>query len=139
MLPSTARLWRGGATGPNGSLWCAPPLMPSTGFMQAYVGGALAPLYEMNFLWVYISVPPSAVDLACWLSPPTVQGAVAAGLWAATGPQSRRRSAAGSLLLALVGGTFTGAYLMWEFFPNQPLLQVGSLAYTACQCCLGKE
>ena len=49
---------------------------------------------------------------------------MAAGLWAATGPQSRRRSAAGSLLLALVGGTFTGAYLMWEFFPNQPLLQV---------------
>ena len=56
-----------------------------------------------------------------------MQGAVAAGLWAATGPQSRRRSAAGSLLLALVGGTFTGAYLMWEFFPNQPLLQVGPL------------
>ena len=53
-----------------------------------------------------------------------MQGAVLAGLWAATGSQSRRRSPGGSLLLALVGGTFMGAYLMWEFFPNQALLQV---------------
>ena len=38
MPPSTARPWRGGATGPSGSLWCAPTLIPSTGFMQAYLG-----------------------------------------------------------------------------------------------------
>lgn len=28
------------------------------------------------------------------------------------------------MLLALVGGTSIGAYLMWEFFPGQPFLQV---------------
>ena len=28
------------------------------------------------------------------------------------------------MLLALVGGTCMGAYLMWEFFPGQPFLQV---------------
>ena len=28
------------------------------------------------------------------------------------------------MVLALVGGTFLGAYLMWEFFPDQPVLQV---------------
>lgn len=81
-------------------------------------------LCEVFFYVLILRYPLSSVDLACWLSPLSMQGAVAAGLWAATGPQSRRRSAAGSLLLALVGGTFTGAYLMWEFFPNQPLLQV---------------
>ena len=58
---------------------------------------------------------------------------MAAGLWAVTGSQSRRRSGAGSLLLALVGGAFTGAYLMWEFFPNQPLLQVWPSARMGCQ------
>ncbi|CAK0743676.1 hypothetical protein CVIRNUC_001488 [Coccomyxa viridis] len=53
-----------------------------------------------------------------------VIGAVAAGLWAATGSQSRRRGVASSLMVAVIGGAFMGAYLMWEFFPGQPALQM---------------
>lgn len=67
---------------------------------------------------------PLLVVFLFWLRSRDMQGAVSAGLWSATGPHSRRRSTAGSLLLGLVGGAFAGAYLMWEFFPNQPLLQV---------------
>jgi hypothetical protein len=53
-----------------------------------------------------------------------VQGAVLAGLSAALGNQSAARSATGQLTLGGVAGACMGAYLMCEFFPGEPPLQV---------------
>ena len=64
---------------------------------------------------------------------------MAAGLWAATGSQSRRRSAGRTMVVALVGGTFMGAYLMWEFFPNQPFLQVRHLHADAFAALIARQ
>ena len=59
-----------------------------------------------------------------------VQGAVLAGLSAAAsggGQSAAARSAAGQLALAGISGSCMGAYLMWEFFPGEPQLQVEPL------------
>ena len=35
-------------------------------------------------------------------------------------------------MVALTGGAFMGAYLMWEFFPGQPALQVRASTMRLC-------
>ena len=35
-------------------------------------------------------------------------------------------------MVAVIGGAFMGAYLMWEFFPGQPALQVRAHAMGSC-------
>ena len=35
-------------------------------------------------------------------------------------------------MVAVTGGAFMGAYLMWEFFPGQPALQVRAYAMWLC-------
>lgn len=53
------------------------------------------------------------------------QGAVLAGLAAAgSGQAGTRRSPAGQAAFASLSGACVGAYLMWEFFPGEPALQV---------------
>ena len=54
-----------------------------------------------------------------------------AGLSAAGGGQQSVRSArsvAGQVAFTGVSGACVGAYLMWEFFPGEPPLQVGFLS-----------
>ncbi len=43
------------------------------------------------------------------------------------------------MVVALVGGTFMGAYLMWEFFPNQPFLQVRHLHADAFAALIARQ
>lgn len=53
-----------------------------------------------------------------------MQGAVLAGLSAAGSGQQSMRSVAGQVAFAGLSGACVGAYLMWEFFPGEPPLQV---------------
>ena len=137
--PCTARRSRGGATGPSGSSLCAPLSAQApdaqTGRLSTLQSTfATFGINEYNKVLLcdcilcaslHILVLTACVDRC-------LQGAVAAGLWAATGSQSRRRGAASSFMVAVIGGAFMGAYLMWEFFPGQPALQVRAYAMWLC-------